>query len=99
MVAVRRCVVTSQPVREAALSELRYVTAELRTRGMPELATTHEQATNALLADRDRLAGEYEKLRGGIEDYLLWEPGRSGHAEAHRRLAAALTDRKEGNDE
>lgn len=37
-------------------------------------------------------AGEREReLREAVEDYLLWEPGRRGHAEAHRKLAEAAT--------
>ncbi len=31
-----------------------------------------------------------EALRSAIEEYLLWEPGRAGHAAAHRHLSAAL---------
>jgi hypothetical protein len=29
------------------------------------------------------------RLRDAIEEYALWEPGRAGHAEAHRKLLAA----------
>lgn len=36
---------------------------------------------------RDALHRE-EWLRAKIEDYLLWEPGRAGHAAAHHKLAA-----------
>lgn len=34
--------------------------------------------------------GEVERLRGAIEDYLLWEPRRAGHAAAHHKLAESL---------
>jgi hypothetical protein len=36
------------------------------------------------------LVAEQDRLRAAIEDYLLWEPGRKGHAVAHARLAASL---------
>ncbi len=42
----------------------------------------------ALEADLAAARRENATLRAGIEDYLLWEPCRKGHAEAHRRLAA-----------
>lgn len=52
---------------------------------------------NALLAERDRyrdrvhqLEVEVGLLRDAIENYALWEPGRAGHAAAHRKLMEAL---------
>lgn len=42
------------------------------------------------LDERDTLAREVDRLRGGIEDYLLWEPRRAGHADAHRQLASLV---------
>lgn len=33
---------------------------------------------------------ERDRLRAAIEDYRLWEPGRAGHAAAHRKLMSAL---------
>jgi hypothetical protein len=33
---------------------------------------------------------EVDRLRAAIEEYCLWEPGRRGHAAAHRRLREAL---------
>lgn len=44
-----------------------------------------ERATRELRAELDRLRTE-------IEYYLLWEPGRAGHAAAHARLAASIRD-------
>jgi hypothetical protein len=31
-----------------------------------------------------------DRLAAAIYDYLLWEPGKAGHADAHKRLQAAL---------
>lgn len=47
------------------------------------------EAVGPLLADRDRLAEQLEQLRAAIDDYCLWEPGRAGHAAAHRKLMEA----------
>lgn len=38
------------------------------------------------------LRAELARLRDEIAYYLLWEPGRAGHAAAHRRLAAAIRE-------
>jgi len=58
----------------------------------------YEVLTDDLLA---RLADAEERVaepEAAIEDYLLWEPGKKGHAAAHERLRAALAsaDTKEG---
>jgi len=37
-----------------------------------------------------RLLGRVAELEAAIENYLLWQPGRRGHAAAHRELQAAL---------
>lgn len=37
---------------------------------------------------------ENRRLREAIEDYLLWEPGRAGHAAAHERLRLALDEER-----
>jgi hypothetical protein len=42
----------------------------------------------ALDAAKD-LEADVKRLRDAIEEYALWEPGRAGHAEAHRKLLAA----------
>lgn len=31
-------------------------------------------------------------LQDAVEGYLLWEPGRAGHAAAHRRLVEAVRE-------
>lgn len=36
------------------------------------------------------LAVKVNHLRAAIENYILWEPGRAGHAAAHRKLKEAL---------
>jgi hypothetical protein len=38
----------------------------------------------------DALVAENQRLRDAIEEYILWEPRKAGHAEAHRKLCAAL---------
>ena len=51
-----------------------------------------------LLAMQERAEqaeAETIRLRGEIEDYLLWAPCKAGHAAAHRRLAAALASGEE----
>lgn len=40
--------------------------------------------------DYGRLMEEAAQLRAAIENYLLWEPGRRGHAAAHRALASTV---------
>jgi hypothetical protein len=47
---------------------------------------SRELAARALL----ELEAENQQLRDAIEEYLLWEPCKRGHAEAHRKLAAAV---------
>jgi hypothetical protein len=42
------------------------------------------------VADLKALGAERDRLRSAIEEYVLWEPGRRGHAAAHRRLREAL---------
>jgi hypothetical protein len=42
--------------------------------------------------DNAYLLGDIQRLRNAIEDYILWEPGRRGHAEAHRKLVATLRE-------
>ncbi len=44
-----------------------------------------------LLCELEALAARVRELECAIEDYLLWRPGERGHAEAHRKLHAALT--------
>ena len=48
-------------------------------------------------ADEARRLAEAEvgKLREAIEEYSLWEPGRAGHAAAHRKLLAALAEKEQ----
>jgi hypothetical protein len=46
----------------------------------------HDRAEVA--ADRERVLVE------AIEEYLLWEPGRKGHAAAHARLVAVVREGK-----
>ncbi len=41
---------------------------------------------------------EMERLRGEIEDYLLWRPGEKGHAAAHRKLADTRTQEQHSSD-
>lgn len=41
-------------------------------------------------AERDAALARVERLRNEIGEYLLWEPGRKGHAAAHHRLSAVL---------
>lgn len=48
-------------------------------------AETRRQA--ALFA---READRHDALRDAVGDYMLWEPGRRGHAAAHRQLKEAL---------
>lgn len=43
-----------------------------------------------LLLQTERAEAELARLRDAVEEYLLWEPGRAGHAAAHRRLREAL---------
>ncbi len=38
----------------------------------------------------DAMTEALREMRDGIEEYLLWEPGKRGHAEAHRCLAALV---------
>ena len=61
----------------------------LRTRigGVEKAGLVLEVGT---LNERDELAREVNRLRGGIEDYMLWDPRRAGHAEAHRKLHALV---------
>lgn len=42
-----------------------------------------------LTAERDRYRQTLYELHTAIEQYSLWEPGRAGHAAAHRRLMAS----------
>lgn len=44
------------------------------------------------LDDQAELAREVDRLRNGIADYLLWEPRKAGHADAHRTLAKLVAD-------
>jgi hypothetical protein len=37
-----------------------------------------------------RAEAELERLREAVENYILWQPGRRGHAAAHRKLVEAL---------
>jgi hypothetical protein len=46
--------------------------------------------TVARAARAQQAEAREQALRAAIEDYALWEPGRAGHAAAHRRLLAAL---------
>lgn len=36
------------------------------------------------------LEDEVKRLVAAIEEYRLWEPGRAGHAAAHRKLMEAI---------
>jgi hypothetical protein len=40
-----------------------------------------------------RLVGENERLRDAIEEFLLWEPDKAGHAAATARLRSALGEK------
>lgn len=44
------------------------------------------------LSDPEQLAAVayLQDLTDAVEEYFLWEPGRRGHAAAHRKLAEAL---------
>ena len=55
--------------------------------GDRECVTHH--ACDCIMADRDRYRQALYRLHAAIEQYSLWEPGRAGHAEAHRALMAA----------
>ena len=82
---------------------------EIREDEMYDVAYFALKALDALLVERQQVAAllaraevgwadavaERQQLIGGIEDYLLWEPGRAGHAEAHRKLAALVAVDKE----
>lgn len=76
-------------------SEVDRLTRELDKAGVPQFDDNGVPIGGALrvalLADRaesaERLAGE---LAEAVDDYLLWEPGRKGHAHAGRQLRAAL---------
>jgi hypothetical protein len=60
---------------------------------LEQLANRLDDAVTALediVVSLGRIAEAAERLRAAIEDYLLWEPGKRGHAEAHRKLARAL---------
>lgn len=46
-------------------------------------------------AEQDELSKDNDRLRSAIEDYLLWEPRRAGHAEAHRKLANLLKPKED----
>ena len=69
--------------RDAARREVERLRDELR-----RAVNTRENA-NAVSV---RVTMENERLRSAIEEYMLWEPRRAGHAAAHRRLSAALDE-------
>ena len=83
------------------------------TAGMSGPLRDAANLVDALLVERQQVAAllaraevgwadavaERQQLIGGIEDYLLWKPGRAGHAEAHRKLAALVAVDKAGNDD
>lgn len=47
-----------------------------------------EEAARSALIWRKRA----EDLEEAIGEYILWQPGRRGHAAAHKRLVAVLRD-------
>lgn len=58
-----------------------------------ELARKFEETLRASLSHAQRA----QELEDAIGEYVLWEPGRKGHAAAHRRLVAVW--RREEDDE
>ena len=56
----------------------------------PEFQDESRRLWHEAARQRDEALAEVARLRGVIEDYILWEPRKAGHAEAHRRLVAAL---------
>jgi hypothetical protein len=48
-----------------------------------------------LAADIGRLRRRHDRLRDAIEEYILWEPCKAGHAAAHHKLCAALHETPE----
>ncbi len=56
---------------------------------MTHVESDHERQARQLLRLAE-LEAENQRLREAIEEYILWEPGKRGHAAAHRRLVKAL---------
>jgi hypothetical protein len=66
------------------------VRAETRAEMWAWASKFWQEEARVLLAERDRERARVRDLLGAAEDYLLWEPRRAGHAEAHRELAAKV---------
>jgi hypothetical protein len=76
----------------AALAKAEQTASQLRAeRDEAKNFLAQTRAGAHILERRSEAAEARErKLREAIEEYSLWEPGRAGHATAHRRLMAAL---------
>lgn len=70
-----------QPKLEAALAE---------RDGMRHAAEELTRVRGAVIARAAAAEARVAALEEAIGDYMLWEPGRAGHAAAHERLRAAL---------
>lgn len=50
---------------------------------------SYEAQVEILTGERDRFGDALRDLILAIHEYTLWEPGRAGHAQAHRDLVKA----------
>jgi hypothetical protein len=81
----------SHSLSDRLCSDGRRFTIRWTYEGYKVSTPSFNEAEVVVAAEYDAAQAEVARLRSAIEEYCLWEPGRRGHAAAHRRLREALS--------